>query len=148
MDTPIQLSIPMPRSLDTRIYIHLSVKEKAVVLFLTTAGADEAGTPAPLGSFVYALPDRFNPSEPLSTPLLTVEPTLELTTRLAKLLVRKTQRPAYVGNSMSFASTGLGGTVEEELEALGQVVRVVVAQLQRLGVVAAPGVGQLHEPQT
>lgn len=57
MDAPIQLSLPLPRSMDTRIYIQLIAKSKAVVLFLTTASAEEATSPTPLGSFVYALPD-------------------------------------------------------------------------------------------
>lgn len=56
-ETPIQFSFPLPRSLDTRIYLHLTVKAKAILLFLTTASAEEAGGPTPLGSFVYALPD-------------------------------------------------------------------------------------------
>ncbi|KAK3297080.1 uncharacterized protein B0H64DRAFT_117494 [Chaetomium fimeti] len=130
MDTPIQLSFPLPRSLDSRIYLHLTVKPKAILLFLTTASMEDAGSPTPLGSFVYALPDRYNPSQPLATPLCTVEPTLEFTTRLAKLLARKTQRPTYVGNSISFASTGLGGTVEEEMDAFKKVVEVTLSQLQ------------------
>lgn len=57
MDAPIQLSFPLPRSLDTRIYLHLTVKAKAIVLFLTTASLEDAASPTPLGSFVYALPD-------------------------------------------------------------------------------------------
>jgi hypothetical protein len=57
MEVPIQLSFPLPRSLDTRVFLHLTVKPKAVVLFLTTASMEEAGSPSPLGSFVYALPD-------------------------------------------------------------------------------------------
>ncbi|KAG7289447.1 hypothetical protein NEMBOFW57_005818 [Staphylotrichum longicolle] len=130
METPIQLSFPLPRSLDARIYLHLTVKSKAILLFLTTASMEEASSATPLGSFVYALPDRYNPSQPLSTALCTVEPTLEFTTRLAKLLARKTQRPTYVGNSISFASTGLGGTVEEEMDAFKKVVEVTLSQLQ------------------
>ncbi|KAH6641420.1 hypothetical protein F5144DRAFT_132950 [Chaetomium tenue] len=130
MDTPIQLSFPLPRSLDSRIYLHLTVKSKAILLFLTTASMEEAGSPTPLGSFVYALPDRYNPSQPLATPLCTVEPTIEFTTRLAKLLARKTQRPIYVGNSISFASTGLGGTVDEEMDAFKKVVEVTLSQLK------------------
>ncbi|KAL2118157.1 hypothetical protein VTJ04DRAFT_7817 [Mycothermus thermophilus] len=132
MDGPIQLSFPLPRSLDTRIYFHLSVKAKAIVLFLTTASPEEASTPPPLGSFVYALPDRYNPSQPLSTPLCTVEPTLEFTTRVAKAIARRTGLPTYVGNSISLASMGLGGTVEEEMEALARVVEVTMSQLQHL----------------
>jgi hypothetical protein len=127
----------------------LTVKAKAIMLFLTTASMEDAGSPTPLGSFVYALPDvcspshvisqcqllltwtqRYNPSQPLATPLCTVEPTLEFTTRLAKLVARKTQRPTYVGNSISFASTGLGGTVDEEMDAFKKVVEVTLSQLQ------------------
>lgn len=73
---------------------------------------------------------RYNPSQPLATPLCTVEPTIEFTTRLAKLLARKTQLPIYVGNSISFASTGLGGTVDEEMDAFKTVVEVTLSQLQ------------------
>ncbi len=59
-----------------------------------------------------------------------MEPTFEFTTRLAKLLARRTQRPVYVGNSISLASTGLGGTVEEEMDAFKKVVEVTLAHLQ------------------
>lgn len=52
-----QLSFPLPRSLDTRIYVHLTVRAKSVMIFLTTAAADDTGNPASMGSFVYALPD-------------------------------------------------------------------------------------------
>ncbi|KAH6626810.1 hypothetical protein B0J18DRAFT_425720 [Chaetomium sp. MPI-SDFR-AT-0129] len=130
MESPIQVSFPLPRSLDQRIYLHLTIKAKAILLFLTTAPMEEAGSPTPLGSFVYALPDRYNPTHPLATPLCTVEPTLEFTTRLAKLLARKTQLPTYVANSISLASTGLGGTVDEEMDAFSEVVRVVLSQLR------------------
>lgn len=53
----IQLSIPLPMSLDTRIYLQLSTKAKALMLFLTTATQDEVATSTPMGSFVYALPN-------------------------------------------------------------------------------------------
>lgn len=53
----MQLSIPLPRSLDTRIHIHLDIKSKAATLFLTSVTQDEATGPAALGSFVYALPN-------------------------------------------------------------------------------------------
>lgn len=55
---------------------------------------------------------------------------MEFTTRLAKLLARRTQLPTYVGNSISFASTGLGGTVEEEMDAFKKVVEVTLSNLQ------------------
>lgn len=65
-----------------------------------------------------------------------MEATLEFTTRLAKILAKKTQMPIYVGNSISFANTGLGGTVEEEMEAFKKVVEVTLAKLQ--GVIKPP----------
>lgn len=130
MEDPIELSLPLPRSIDTRIYVRLTIKTKSILLLLTTAAGEEAGTATPQGSFVYALPNRYNPAQPLSTPLCTVEPTLEFTTRLAKLVAKKTQLPTYVANSISFASTGLGGTVEEEMEAFKQVAALVLSKLQ------------------
>ncbi|KAH8842031.1 hypothetical protein MCOR27_003940 [Pyricularia oryzae] len=124
-----QISIPLPRSLDTRLYIHLTVRPKSILLMVTTASADEATTPTPLGSFVYAIPDRFNPSQPLCTPLMTVEPTLEFTTRLARLVAKRSGLPTYVGNSVSLMSAGMGGTADEEMEAFRAVVDAVVASL-------------------
>ncbi|TLS25497.1 hypothetical protein PpBr36_07544 [Pyricularia pennisetigena] len=124
-----QISIPLPRSLDTRLYIHLTVRPKSILLLVTTASADEATTPTPLGSFVYAIPDRFNPSQPLCTPLMTVEPTLEFATRLARLVAKRSGLPTYVGNSVSLMSAGMGGTADEEMEAFRAVVDAVVASL-------------------
>lgn len=53
----VQLSLPLPRSIDTKVFLHLTVRAKSITLYLTTASQDEPSTPAPLGSFVYALPD-------------------------------------------------------------------------------------------
>ncbi|KAK4453121.1 hypothetical protein QBC34DRAFT_376573 [Podospora aff. communis PSN243] len=138
MDQPIQLSLPLPGAVDTRIYVYLTIKAKSILLFLTTASGDETSNPTPLGSFVYALPDRYNPAQPLSTPLCTVEPTIEFTTRLAKLVSKKTQLPTYVGNSISFASTALGGSVEEEMEAFQKVAALVLSKLQPVIQAAQP----------
>lgn len=77
---------------------------------------------------------RFNAQQPLATTLFTSEPTLEFTTRLAKLVARRTQTPVYVTNSMSFESAGMGGTMEEEIEAFKGVVEVTLGKLQELGV--------------
>ncbi|KAI1334771.1 hypothetical protein F5Y15DRAFT_420550 [Xylariaceae sp. FL0016] len=135
-DSAVQLSFPLPRGMDTKIHLRLTIKEKAIVMFLTTVAADEADQPAPMGSFVYALPDRYNPNQPLSTVIYSAEATLEFTTRLAKILAKKTQMPVYVGNSISLASTGLGGTVEEEMEAFKNVVDVSLDKLR--GVIKSP----------
>lgn len=56
---------------------------------------------------------------------------MEFASRLAKLLARKTNRPVYVGNSISFESAGLGGTVEEEMEGFKRVVEVVMDEVKK-----------------
>lgn len=61
-DQSIQLSFPLPRSLDTKIHLRLTIKSKVITLFLTTVTADDVGKPIPMGSFVYALPDVGFPS--------------------------------------------------------------------------------------
>ncbi|WZH47485.1 uncharacterized protein QYS62_008630 [Fusarium acuminatum] len=133
----IELSVPLPRSLDTRIYLRLSTKAKSIVLFTTTASQDELAAPVSMGSFIYALPNvstaRFYQAQPLSTTLYSSETSVEFTTRLAKLLARKSQLPVYVTNSISFANAGMGGTVEEEMEAFKTIVQVVVERLQLSG---------------
>jgi hypothetical protein len=148
---PIELSFPLPKSPDTSIHIHLTLRSTSVLLFLTTATNGDTATPATLGSFVYALPDvsggcysylvswkklrlcpqRIHSGQTISTPLYTYESSIEFTTRLAKLLARKLGKPVYVGNSISFASAGMGGTVEEEMEGFKKVVQVVMEEAQK-----------------
>lgn len=72
---------------------------------------------------------KLTPNETLSTPLFTHGGTLDFTARLSKLLARKAGKPVYVGNSSSFASAGMGGTVEEEMEGFRRVVEVVMELL-------------------
>lgn len=50
---------------------------------------------------------------------------------MAKLLARRTKRPVYVGNSISFESAGMGGTVEEEMEGFRRVVDVVMEEVNK-----------------
>ncbi|KAF4634412.1 hypothetical protein G7Y89_g3692 [Cudoniella acicularis] len=128
---PIEISFPMPKAPDTKIHLRLTIQATSLLLFLTTAINGDTSTTVPLGSFVYALPDRLNPNQALSTPLYTYESSVEFTTRLAKLLARKTKKPVYVGNSISFASAGMGGTVEEEIEGFKKVVEVVMEEVQK-----------------
>ena len=73
---------------------------------------------------------RFDSSQPLATSLFPHEPTLEFTTRMAKLLARKTELPVYVTNSVSFKNAGMGGTVEEEMEAFKNIAEVTLASLK------------------
>ncbi|EQL02829.1 hypothetical protein OCS_01467 [Ophiocordyceps sinensis CO18] len=141
---PVRLSIPLPRSLDTRVYLRLSTQTKAIVLSLTTASQDELAAPKAMGSFVYALPNRFDAQQPLSTTLFSHEPTVEFTTRLAKLIARRAQLPAYVTNSMSFADAGMGGTVEEEMEAFRGIVDVVLERLRGLQTASGAATQNAH----
>ncbi|OAA37832.1 hypothetical protein NOR_06909 [Metarhizium rileyi] len=129
----LNFSIPLPHSLNTRIYIRLNTQAKAIVLSLTTSTQDELAALKPMGSFVYALPNRFDDKQPLSTTLFSVESSVEFTTRLAKLLARRVKLPVYVTNSMGFADAGMGGTVEEEMMALRNIVEVAVAKLKAAG---------------
>ncbi|KAK7517931.1 hypothetical protein IWZ03DRAFT_359960 [Phyllosticta citriasiana] len=139
---PIQLSFPLPRASNTRINMHLTIQSTALLLFVTTTSPEhDAGATAPMGSFVYAMPSNTQTTsstttsssqQPISTPLYVQAPTLDLATRLARILARKSGRPTYVGNSTSFASAGLGGSVEEEMEGLARVVEVVMGELERV----------------
>lgn len=128
---PIELSFPLPNAADTNVFLHLTIQPTLLLLFLTTSMSSEAAATAPMGSFVYALPDRLNPGQTLSTPLYTYESSVEFTTRLAKLLARKTRKATYVGNSISFDSAGMGGTVEEEMEGFKKVVEVVMREIEK-----------------
>lgn len=54
---PLQLSIALPHSPGTRIYIHLTVLATTLMLFLTSSSAEAGPGNANMGSFVYAMPD-------------------------------------------------------------------------------------------
>lgn len=74
---------------------------------------------------------RFDPTQPLATTLYTQESSLEFSTRLARILARKTSAPVYVTNSVSFANAGMGGTVEEEMEGLKNILDVLLPRIQK-----------------
>lgn len=78
------------------------------------------------------LKQRYNPSQPLSTPLYTLPSSLDFATRLAKVLARKTGRAVHVGSSVSFAGAAGGGTVEEEMDGFRRIVDVVTTEVDRL----------------
>lgn len=84
---------------------------------------------------------RFDTSQPLTTTLFPHEPTLEFTTRLAKLIARRTELPVYVTNSISFRNAGMGGTVEEEMEAFKKIMEIVLARIKEAGVGATAAKG-------
>jgi hypothetical protein len=126
---PLELAFTVPSNPHTQLHVQLTIHATTLLLFVTTTTPDNASQATPLGSFVYALPDRYNPSQPLSTPIYSITHTLDFTQRLAKLLARKTGRACYVGNSASFRDSVQGGTVEEEMEAFGVVVKVVMGEI-------------------
>lgn len=80
------------------------------------------------------LQQRFDDKQPLSTTLFPSESTVEFTTRLAKLLARRVQLPVYVTNSMSFANAGMGGTIDEEMEAFKNIAEVTTECLRTAGI--------------
>lgn len=87
--------------------------------------------PLILNDSVLMILQRTNTGQTISTPLFIQESTLEFTTRMAKLLARKSEKPTYVGNSLNFVNAGMGGTVEEEMESFKKVVEVVMAEVSR-----------------
>lgn len=97
------------------------------MLHLTATTIDSASTSSPLGSFVYAMPDRIDPKNAISTALSTTPETIEYATRLARILARRLKGPVYVGCSVVVE----GWTVEEEMEGLGVVVGKVVEAAER-----------------
>lgn len=72
---------------------------------------------------------RYNPTQPLSTPLFTSSTTIDFNTRLAKLLVRRTKKLCYVGGSVDLSTAAGGGSIEEEMEAFRAIVAVVTQQV-------------------
>lgn len=68
---------------------------------------------------------------------------LDFATRMARIIARKTGKPTYVGNSVSFASTGRGGAVEEEMDGLHRCIEVVMKMVEKAetGKGAAVGAG-------
>ena len=64
----------------------------------------------------------------MSTPLYSLPSSLDFTTRLAKLLARRTARPSYVGSSINLSNAVGGGTVDEEMEAFRAIVDAVEAE--------------------
>lgn len=57
MSEVVEFSLPLPRALGTRIFAHLILRDRSIMVFLTTAAADEQSVPPSMGSFVYAIPD-------------------------------------------------------------------------------------------
>ncbi|KAM3422639.1 hypothetical protein BST61_g127 [Cercospora zeina] len=125
---PLELGIDLPRSPGLKLNLHLTILANSILLFLTSTTSDAIATNSSvqMGSFIYALPDRYNPSQPLSTALYTTATSQDFTTRMAKVLARKLAKPCYVSSSVNLSSAAGGGSVEEEMEAFRVVVETVV----------------------
>jgi hypothetical protein len=55
---PLELSFPHPKASHIILHAHLTFLATSTTLFLTTTAVGEsASTLAPMGSFVYAMPD-------------------------------------------------------------------------------------------
>ncbi|RMZ92109.1 hypothetical protein DV736_g672, partial [Chaetothyriales sp. CBS 134916] len=119
---PIELSFPVPKHPHLRCHASLSFLNKCAMIYLTTSDLDMPTPQAPLGSFVYAMPDRIDATNVISTALSSSVTNIDYATRLAKILARRFNEPVYVGCSMDLA----GVTVEEEMDGLKEIVDSVV----------------------
>lgn len=63
----------------------------------------------------------------MSTVLYSSPSTLDFATRVAKVLVRKLQKPCYVGSSIYLGATAGGATMDDERAAFQSVVAAVTA---------------------
>ncbi|KAJ5312044.1 hypothetical protein PENANT_c022G01964 [Penicillium antarcticum] len=123
---PRELSFTLPRALHTTAHVHLNFMNHCATVFLATSTpGDSGGSIKPMGSFVYAMPDRTSPKSTISTTLYTSPPSIEYTTRIAKILARRLYMPVYVGCSIDPHSLGL--EVQEEMEGLTSIVNMIMA---------------------
>ncbi|MCJ1294795.1 hypothetical protein MMC34_006353 [Xylographa carneopallida] len=119
------IALPLPRSPHTTLHIRLTRLETSNLIFLTATDHATSSSSSALGSFVYAMPNRLNPSDPLSTALFPVPSSIDFATRVAKILARKTGKPTYVGCSATFG----GATVEEEIEGVKAAIEAILNDL-------------------
>ncbi|KAJ5586471.1 hypothetical protein N7450_006258 [Penicillium hetheringtonii] len=126
---PKELSFPLPKALHTTGHVHLTFLGHCATIFLATSTpGDSAGSIKPLGSFVYAMPDRTSPKSTISTTIYTSPSSIEYTTRVAKILARRIGMPVYVGCSID--PNALELEVEEEMEGLSHIVNLVVEKYE------------------
>ncbi|KAF9883177.1 hypothetical protein FE257_003897 [Aspergillus nanangensis] len=127
---PQEISFPLPKALHTTAHVHLTLLEKCVTVFLATSTpGDSAGSVKPMGSFIYAMPDRTNPRAAISTTLYTSAGSEEYTARIARILARRMGVPVYVGCSID--PTAIGLMAEEEMEGLTKIVNVIMERWEK-----------------
>lgn len=56
---------------------------------------------------------------------------MDFATRIAKIVAKRTGKPTYASNSISFAGTGRGGAAEEEMDGLRRCVEVVMGEIDK-----------------
>lgn len=56
---------------------------------------------------------------------------IDFATRLAKAVAKRAKKPAYVGSSVTFSSTGGGGDIEEEIAGFKRIVEVVLQGVEK-----------------
>ena len=142
----LELAIDLPHSPGLKLHLHLTILANSILLFLTSTSSEAGPGAVSMGSFVYALPDvshvtysipyrghaynlpqRYNPTQPMSTALYTAPSSLDFTTRMAKVLTRRLKKPCYVGGSINLSMAAGGGSVDEEMEAFRCVVDTVIS---------------------
>ena len=122
-DDPTHLSIPLTLSPHTNLQILIHSRLQTPLIFITTTNPTTS-SPVPLGSFVYSLPNRLNPAEPLCTTLYAQPNTVDFATRIAKIVAKRTAKPTYVAFSGDLG--GVGRQVEEEMEGLRKAVDAIM----------------------
>ncbi|CAG7990242.1 unnamed protein product [Penicillium olsonii] len=122
---PQEVSFTFPKALHTTAHVHLNFMAHCAMVFLATSSpAESGGSIKPMGSFVYAMPDRTSSKSTIATTLYTSAPSIENTSRIAKILARRFFTPVYVGCSID--PHGLGLEVEEEMEGLTKIINVIM----------------------
>ncbi|KAJ5625131.1 hypothetical protein N7510_001440 [Penicillium lagena] len=127
---PLETSFALPRSLHTTAHLHLTFLDTCSMVFVTTTTpGDSTASAKPMGSFVYAMPDRTSPTSTISTTLYTSPSSIEYTARIAKIITRRINRPVYVGCSID--ANGLGLTIEEEMAGLKKIIDSIMEQWEK-----------------
>ncbi|KAL8995411.1 MAG: hypothetical protein Q9169_004856 [Polycauliona sp. 2 TL-2023] len=123
---PREFVIPLPLTLHTTLHLQITTLDTSNLIFLTSTDPSSSGSLSALGSFVYAMPNRLQPSDPLCTALYSQTGSIEFANRVAKILSRRTGKPTYVGCSIVLGNP----TLEEEMAAVRAVVDKVLEGLQ------------------
>ncbi|KAL9605566.1 MAG: hypothetical protein Q9179_001224 [Wetmoreana sp. 5 TL-2023] len=122
---PKQLAIPFPSIPHTTLHLQITRLETSNMIFMTSTDPSSRGSLSALGSFVYAMPNRLNPSDSLCTALYSLPGTIDFATRVAKTLARRTGKPTSVGCSVVLnnptveeEAAGVRAAIEETMKAL------------------------------